>query len=80
MQKSKTQAGVLSLISLILSLTIAFVFMRYLIKNMRSIVDVLSQSSEQVSGASSQSAASATELSEASAEQAASLQETMATI
>lgn len=80
LQNSKTAAITLSIAFLVFSLFMAFVFMRYLTRNIRGIVTVLSQSSREVSGASSTSAASATELSEASAEQAASLQQTMATI
>ncbi len=77
---AKTKSSVTSLLCLFLALGIAFIFMRSMIKHMRSIVTVLNQSSQEVSGASSQSASSATELSEASTEQAASLQETMATV
>ena len=78
--ESKTAAIAGSVLFLLFTLSIAFVFVRYMVKNMRSIVGVLDRSSQKVSEASTQSAATATQLSEASAEQAASLQQTMATI
>jgi methyl-accepting chemotaxis protein len=77
-QKSKNQASVISLFALLLSLGIAWLFIRYLVKNMRSIVSILRNSSQEVSSASNRSASFASELSEATTEQASSLQETMA--
>lgn len=79
-QQSKTKSSVISLFAVFISLSLAWFFIRYLIRNMRVIVSILKQSSQQVSGASAQSASSATELSEATTEQAASLQETMASV
>lgn len=76
----KTQATMWSVLCLLGALAAAFWFMRYLVRNMRSILAILNQSSVQLSAASSQTAVSATQLSEASTEQAASLQETMASI
>jgi methyl-accepting chemotaxis protein len=69
-----------SILGLLAALTIAYFFMQYLVKNLRSIVDTLNKTSGQVSIASSQSASSSSTLSEASTEQAASLQETMASV
>ncbi len=79
-ENSKVKAGILSVLCLLISLAIAQFFMRYLIRNLQEIVDVLDRSSHEVSNASSQSASSATTLSEASTEQAASLQQTMASV
>lgn len=79
-EKTVLQQTVWSVLGLLAALAVAYFFMQYLIKNLRSIVDTLNQTSGQVSIASSQSASSSSTLSEASTEQAASLQETMASV
>ena len=68
------------LVGTIAILAIAFLFGNSIAKSLKSIVETLDRSSQEVSGASAQSASSATELSEASTQQAASLQETMASV
>jgi methyl-accepting chemotaxis protein len=59
---------------------VAFLFGNSIAKSLKKIVETLDSSSQEVSSASTQSASSATELSEASIQQAASIQETMASI
>jgi methyl-accepting chemotaxis protein len=87
--ESEVLAGLNHLITFSLTLLVIFSIITGLVgiwygssigKRINSIVEILKRSSQEVSGASSQSASSATELSEASTEQAASLQETMASI
>ncbi|PWU19085.1 MAG: hypothetical protein C5B49_06295 [Bdellovibrio sp.] len=79
-QTSKLKGATMSVALTLFALGILALFNRYVVRNMREIVSVLNQSSQQVSNASLQSAKSATKLTEASTEQAASLQETMASI
>lgn len=79
-QHMKYRSVILSIIGMLLALAIAWLFMRYIVKTLRGIVDTLSRSSSEVSNASGRTATSATELSEASIEQASSLQETMASV
>ena len=74
----KQMSALFSVLFLAGSLFVAWLFLRYLVRNLRTIVSVLSSSSKKVFGASKQSASSATQLSEAATEQAASLQQTMA--
>ncbi len=80
LQNTKLKATIISLIGLLLSISVAWIFMKSLVKSLRSIVQILRNSSKQVSGSSELSAHSSTELSHASNEQAASLQETMASV
>ena len=68
------------LVGTIAILGVAFLFGNSIARSLKAIVETLDRSSQEVSGASAQSASSATELSEASTQQAASLQETMASV
>lgn len=70
----------LSLIAIISSLLIGFIFSIKLSGSINNIVQSLQESSEVLSSASSQIASSSEELSQATTEQAASLQETSSSI
>jgi methyl-accepting chemotaxis protein len=72
--------AIISIISIALSLVIAFFTLRALTRAIDEIVKNLSDSSIQVSSASNQIASSAEELSQAATEQAASLEETAASV
>jgi methyl-accepting chemotaxis protein len=79
-ENSKRNMQLGSSLGLLFCIAIAYLFLRNLINNLKSIVKVLNNSNSEVLSASSQSAQSSTLLSEASTEQAASLQETMASL
>lgn len=77
-QNMKVKALIWSVLGMLVALSVAWLFLKYLIRDLRLIMGTLNHSSESVSSASNESASLAVQLSEASVQQAAGLQQTMA--
>lgn len=77
-QNMKVKALLWSVLGMLVALSIAWMFLKYVIKDLDAILGTLNHASNSVAAASNESASLAVQLSEASVEQAAGLQETMA--
>lgn len=77
-QNMKIKALLWSVLGMLVALSVAWMFLKYVVRDLQAIMGTLNHSSEFVSQASSESAGLAVKLSEASTQQAAGLQETMA--
>lgn len=77
-QNMELKALMWSVLGMLIALSVAWLFLKYLIKDLQAIMGTLNHSSESVSSASRESATLAVQLSEASVQQAAGLQQTMA--
>lgn len=77
-QNMKFKALIWSVLGMLVALSVAWIFLQVLIKELQSIMATLNHSSELVSQVSKDSAALAAQLSEASVQQASGLQQTMA--
>lgn len=79
-QSNKQLAILASVLGVLLALSLSWFFIQYLIKAMHEISKTLAHASEKILSASTESANSATQLSEVTTQQAASLQQTMASL